>query len=342
MKWPTWDQAAVVAVLCGLVALALRHARPTRLRAAFMLAAQELALIASLYSVWRLARVLPLARTEGAIDRARQIDELQHGLHMPTELSLQRFVLRHDWLAEFSNAYYAIAHVPALIAFLVWLFVRHRDKYSQWRNSLAILTALCVVIRFVRVAPPRFLPDLGYIDLATHYGMSLYGPVGTGVSDQFAAMPSIHVGWAAVVSFGIVAASTSRWRWVFLLHLVLTMVVVSATGNHWWLDGIVAGALLAIGVAVDSGVRHLARSRRNPGSGDLGDRSLVEELGEAGGLEDPVNTDGRIVDAERAARLAHQQRLVDQRVEPAGVHEGHVLHVDQDVVVEVELVQNDL
>ncbi len=233
-----------------------------------MLSAQELALVASLYSVWRLARVLPLAQDEGAIDRARQIVRFQNTLHMPTELSLQHLVLRHDWLARFSNYYYAIVHVPALVAFLVWLFVRDRERYPRWRNALAIMTGFCVIIRFIRVAPPRFLPDLGYIDLATHYGLSLYGPVGTGVSDQFAAMPSIHVGWAALVSFGIVAVSTSRWRWLFLLHLALTMVVVSATGNHWWMDGIVAIVLLGIALAIDSGVRRLVRSRRMTVSDD--------------------------------------------------------------------------
>lgn len=252
----------MVAVLCGLTAVVLRRQRPTRWREAIMLAAQELALLASLYSVWRLARVLPLAQDDGAIDRARQIVRLQDALHMPTELSLQHLVLRHDWLARFSNYYYAIVHVPALIAFMVWLFVRDRERYPRWRNALAIMTGFCVIIRFIRVAPPRFLPDLGYIDLATHYGLSLYGPVGTGVSDQFAAMPSIHVGWAALVSFGIVAVSTSRWRWLFLLHLVLTMLVVSATGNHWWMDGIVATALLGIALALDGGVRRLVRSRR--------------------------------------------------------------------------------
>ena len=137
MEWPTWDQAAVVAVLCGLVALRIHTTadRPTRLRVATMSAAQELALLAALYSVWRLARVLPLAQDEGAIDRGRQVDRVQHALHMPTELSLQHFVLRYDWLARFSNYYYAIVHVPALIAFLVWLFVRHRDRYPQWRNA---------------------------------------------------------------------------------------------------------------------------------------------------------------------------------------------------------------
>jgi hypothetical protein len=171
--------------------------------------------------------------------------------------------LRYDWLAWLSNAYYAIVHVPGLIAFLVWMFVRHRDQYPRWRNALALVTAFCVVIRFVRVAPPRFLPDLGYVDLATRYGWSLYGPVGTGVSDQFAAMPSIHVAWAAVVSLGVVTASTSRWRWLFLLHIALTMIVVSATGNHWWLDGIVAAALVPVALLIDSGGRRVGRLRRS-------------------------------------------------------------------------------
>jgi len=260
VNWPTWNQAAVVAVACAVIALVLRRTRPTRSRLAALSAATEVAILASLYSVWRLARVLPFDRADGAIDRGRQIDKFERAVHLPTELSLQRLVLQHDWLARFSNYYYAIVHVPALIAFLVWLFVRHRDQYSRWRNALAIVTAFCVVIRFVRVVPPRFLPDLGYIDLASHYGLSLYGPVGTGVSDQFAAMPSIHVAWAAVVSFGVVAVSTSRLRWLFLLHVALTMAVVSATGNHWWLDGIVAILLLLIAIAMDAGARRVASS----------------------------------------------------------------------------------
>jgi PAP2 superfamily len=278
MDWPTWDQAALTAAVCGLTFLVLRRTRPTRLRSILMPVALELTLMAALYSIWRLARVLPLDRQQGAIDRARQINRLQHDLHIPSELSLQRFVLDHEWLGRFMNYYYAILHVPALIAFMVWLFVRHRDRYSHWRNALAILTAFCVIIRFIRVAPPRFLTDLGYIDLASRFGLSVYGPVGTGVSDQFAAMPSIHVGWAAVVSFGAVAAGTSRWRWLVLLHVVLTMLAVSATGNHWWLDGIVAIALLGIALSIDSGARRMLRVRRAIRSGEAdGDYSPIED-----------------------------------------------------------------
>ncbi len=267
MDWPTWNEAALAALVSGLVACALRRRPHWRPGAVAAPAFAEFTLVAALYSVWRVARTLPLTRDEGAIERARQIVTLQHDLHLPTELSLQQLVLRHDWLAQATNTYYATLHVPTLIAFLVWLFVRHRETYPRWRNGLVILTAFCLVIRFERVAPPRFLPDLGYVDLSTRYGLSIYGPVGTGVSDQFAAMPSIHVGWAAVVSFGVVAAGTSPWRWLFLLHLVLTVLVVSASGHHWWLDGIVAVALLGVALTIDTAVRRLAARTQDERTG---------------------------------------------------------------------------
>ncbi len=78
-----------------------------------------------------------------------------------------------------------------------------------------------------------------------------------------------------MVSFGIVAVSTSRWRWLFLLHLVLTMLVVSATGNHWWLDGIVAVVLLVVAIALVDVARRLATSWRINRSG--GRRVSAEE-----------------------------------------------------------------
>jgi len=294
VKWPTWEQAALAALASGLIAVVFASQRARRQRHLVHDAAceepesntqlephfgealaTEFALVSALYAIWRVAKKLPLVQDEGAIERARTIVDVQNALHFPTELSLQNFILRHDWLGWPTTLYYATLHVPALIAFLVWLFVYHRDHYPHWRNGLVFLTGGCLVIRFWRVAPPRFLVDLGYQDLSEIFGPSIYGPVGTGVSDQFAAMPSIHVGWAAVVSFGVVAASTSRWRWVAMLHVIITAIVVSASGNHWWLDGIVAGALLWLGLVLDSAVRKWRTSAR-----PTLDHSEIDDTGE--------------------------------------------------------------
>ncbi len=260
--WATWDQAAIGALVSLIVWILLHPFAKYRIVRALMPAFTEFALVAVLYSIWRLARELPFTHEEGALHRARQIDDIQQFLHLPSEIGLQHFVIRHESLAEFVNAYYATIHVPALVVFLFWMFIWHRDRYPHWRNGLALVTLGCLIIRFLRVAPPRFIPELGFVDLSQKLGFDVYGQPGTGISDQYAAMPSIHVAWAAVVVFGVVAVSTSRWRWLIALHLPLTILVVAATGHHWWLDGIVAIALLMAGLKLDAVVRHTVARRR--------------------------------------------------------------------------------
>ena len=284
MKWPTATQAAIAAGISVIVALALRRLRPTRAGDIVIPAATEFALVAALYSVWRMAKSLPLTQADGAIERAYDIVAVQEWLRLPSELSVQRFALEHDWIGWLSTAYYGAAHVPGIIVFLVWLFAYHRDIYPRWRNALVILTGFCLFIRFVKVAPPRFLPELGYVDLSDVYGMSVYGPVGTGVSAQFAAMPSLHVGWAAVIAFGMLAATTRWWRWTGVAHLAATVFVVAATGHHWWLDGIVALVLLWIAVVIDTVGRRLLPSSRRASVPDVSGSRCREEQPTSGTL----------------------------------------------------------
>jgi hypothetical protein len=255
VPWPSWEQAAVAACLSLAAWLLLARLPRSRMGDAVRPAFGELALISGLYTVWRLARMLPITHEAGALDRARAIDRFQHHLHLPTEIRMQHFVVGHDWLARLVNSYYAVLHVPALVIFMVWAFTRHRDLYPHWRNGLVAVTAGCLVIRFVRVAPPRFIEELGFVDLSSTFGLGVYGDVGTGVSDQFAAMPSIHVAWAAVVALGVFTMTRSKLRWIVLMHLPVTVFVVAATGHHWWLDGVVAVLLLIGGLRLDSAVR---------------------------------------------------------------------------------------
>jgi hypothetical protein len=126
------------------------------------------------------------------------------------------------------------------------------------RTTIVLLTASCLLVQLVPVAPPRLLPRFGFVDTAEQYGQSVYTALKAVGPDQLSAMPSVHVGWAVLVGVVVVWLGTSRWRWLALLHPALTIFVVAATANHFWLDGIVAVALLVLAIAVQWAGRALA------------------------------------------------------------------------------------
>jgi MFS superfamily sulfate permease-like transporter len=185
--------------------------------------------------------------TTGAFARARQIVRFEHAVRLPGEDRAQRLVVGHPLLTQAANWYYAAVHFAALGVLLVWLFSRHRQRYPEVRNVLVLLTASSLLIQLLPVAPPRLLP--GYVDTAAQYGQSVYGLSGVSV-DELGAMPSVHVGWALLVAWAVLRVSPSRYRWWVLAHPVLTVAVVVVTANHWWLDGVVAGVLLGLSIAV--------------------------------------------------------------------------------------------
>ena len=252
--WLPWNLAALAAL--GLVAVGVTARRVGGPRVVAASAwATEAALVFGLYAIWQRAGELSVLHEKGALTRGRQVWDAERWLPLPSELRMQHWALPHGSFVQLANAYYAVAHVPALIIFLVWMFLRHRSAYPAWRNVVALLTGACLLIQLVPVAPPRFLPLLGFVDTGKLYGQSVYGPVGQGISDQLSAMPSVHVGWAVIVALGAVLVSTSRWRWLAAVHALATVVVVVVTGNHWWLDGIVAVAILLVALPLERRAR---------------------------------------------------------------------------------------
>jgi hypothetical protein len=291
-----WQPAAVLSAgLLASAALLPKAALPGRpallgraIKAAPYL--RESGIVAALYSLWQLAGSVSVLGSSGAFARAHWIVRAEHDARLPSEVRIQRLIGGHSLLAQGANWYYAAMHFTALGALLLWLFVRHRQAYPRVRNVLVLLTGSSLLIQLIPVAPPRLLPQLGFVDTAAKYGESVYNISGISI-DELSAMPSVHVGWALLVAWTVLTVSTSRYRWWVLAHPVLTMFVVLATANHFWLDGIVAAVLLVASIGLvrlasllsrtddgdpgGAGRAHRGQRVRHPGQPDRAGDQLV-------------------------------------------------------------------
>ncbi|GHI03134.1 hypothetical protein AQI88_01960 [Streptomyces cellostaticus] len=233
---------------------AIATARPPLLR--------EFLLVAGLFLVYKLGRQLATGHTPDAFRNAHRVWDLERAVHLPGERAVQSALLHGDTLVRLANTYYATVHFPATLAFLVWLYLRRPAHYVWARRVLAVVTTAALVLPFAfPLAPPRMLTGTGLVDTARIYGPSVYGPPSSDhLSNQFAAMPSLHFGWALMVAIGLIAATRSPWRRLWLLHPLITLLVIVGTANHYWLDAIVATAMLGAALAVVHAPRRTTRT----------------------------------------------------------------------------------
>jgi hypothetical protein len=255
-----WQQASEAAAGLAVVSLALRAA-PRPLLTKIATAAFETGLILGLYALWQYAGSLSALGPDGAVSRARWIWHFERDLRLPSEAWLQRLVLPHPLVVQFFNLYYDVLHFPVLIACMIWLFVWHRADYGRWRTTLVVVTGLCLIVQLIPVAPPRMLASTGMVDTAIVYHQSVYANAAGFDPDQLSAMPSVHVGWAILVAIAVIGTLRSRWRWLAVAYPVMTTLAVVVTANHFWLDGIVAAAILAGVLAAQALLGRLWRLR---------------------------------------------------------------------------------
>lgn len=251
----------------------------------------ELLLVVGLFLAYKMGRLLVDGKVGQAYVNAKLVWHTERALWLPDEMDLQHLLLTSEAVVRAANIYYAVVHFPATVAFLLFMYIFRPAHYLRFRRILAWLTAAGLLMHFgFPLAPPRMLAGIGMIDTAATYGPSVYGPPQTDtLSNQYAAMPSLHVGWALVVACGLIVATRSRWRWLWLAHPVITMIVVVGTANHYWLDGIVAAALvgallLAVGrtrrPAEEPPVQIPAQLRRNLEYLAVGEAAYLATLGD--------------------------------------------------------------
>ncbi|QEV21350.1 phosphatase PAP2 family protein [Streptomyces alboniger] len=214
---------------------------------------RELLLVVGLFLVYKFGRQLANGHTGEAFRNAHRVWDAERALRLPGEGAVQDALLSGETLIHAANTYYATVHFPATLLFLVWLYLRRPRHYVWTRRVLAALTAAALVLHLgFPLAPPRMLDAAHLVDTAQVYGPSVYAaePATDTMANQFAAMPSLHFGWALMLAIGMVVATSTRWRWLWLLHPLLTLLVIVGTANHYWLDALVATALLGIALAV--------------------------------------------------------------------------------------------
>jgi hypothetical protein len=212
-----------------------------------------LLLVAGLFLIYKFGRQLANGHTTEAFHNAHRVWAWERSLHLPGEGAVQSALLHGEALVRTANLYYAAVHFTATAAFLAWLYIRRPGHYLWARRVLALVTGGALVLHLVfPLAPPRMLDVTHLVDTGQAYGPTVYGatPETDSMANQFAAMPSLHFGWALMLAIGLIAATRSRWRPLWLLHPLVTLVVIVGTANHYWLDAIVATALLGIALAM--------------------------------------------------------------------------------------------
>ncbi|HJQ43592.1 MAG TPA: phosphatase PAP2 family protein [Jatrophihabitantaceae bacterium] len=215
---------------------------------------QELGIIGIGYAAYTEVRNAVPEQESIALRHGRAVQHLQDALHLNFELSLNHFVAAREWLAQFMDYYYATMHFIVTIAVMVWLFARRSHIYRGARTVLFVTTLTGLLGFYLYpLAPPRLLPQYDYIDTLTkfHTWGSLADPKVAEHSNQFAAMPSLHIAWALWCGIAIFVCARRTWvRWLGLCHPAFTLIVIVGTANHFIIDAVGGAVVLLVGFAV--------------------------------------------------------------------------------------------
>jgi hypothetical protein len=259
-------RGSAAAAVSGIGALPRPH-----VRSRWWLEALTIAWLCWVYDA--VTNLAPL-RLQPALAHAGDVLGLEQTLHLDPELALDRWLAGHHTLGLVISDYYDNAHFVVTLGLLGWLWWRRADLYRPLRNSLVLMNLVAFAVFWLYpVAPPRMLGGFTDVVAATHAVGSWHtGPLAAH-ADELAAMPSLHIAWAAWCALALWRLSKRRWvRAIGVLYPCVTSFAVLTTGNHFVLD-ILAGvataalAVLCVDLATRSGRSPMRMLRRLAGRG---------------------------------------------------------------------------
>ncbi|WP_320781990.1 bifunctional glycosyltransferase 87/phosphatase PAP2 family protein [Streptomyces sp. CRN 30] len=209
----------------------------------------ELLLIRVTYAAYSQVRIAAAGGRATAEEHGEQILAVERALFLDVEHWVNHTVVGIGWLRDFFDFYYSSFHFVVPLAILAVLYVRRPADYRWARSSLGFATLLALLgFWLYPLAPPRLMPGLGIIDTihgVQDFSQPDYGTL-TALTNQYAAMPSLHFGWSLWCGLVIAIVAPKAWmKALGLLHPLLTFAAIVATGNHYILDA--AGGAVVVG-----------------------------------------------------------------------------------------------
>jgi hypothetical protein len=202
----------------------------------------ELAFVVAIYVVYSIIRVVVEGTGATAWDNAASVIAFEQSLGIFNEQAVQETFNDLGWPAFAARQMYFWGYLPFIGTVAAILYVRDRRLYQQYRNVMFVSAAVGLVFfALYPTAPPRMLPEFGFVDSINGSGAQTRS-----WKNEFAAIPSFHVGWTSLAAIAL--AHTFRFRPIVCVLAAIPplvmMLAVVATANHFWIDGLIGVAIV--------------------------------------------------------------------------------------------------
>jgi PAP2 superfamily protein len=225
---------------------------------------RQIVLFCGAYWLYRLVRGMVDGRAAEAFDNAREVINIERGLGLFFEPSVNAWATAHSAIGDVTSWMYVNSHFAVTTVALAWIYLRRNERFYFVRNMFMVAMGIAL-IGYVALptAPPRMMAGYGFHDsVAAFTGVNADTGSASVLFNPYAAIPSMHVAFSLML--GVTMAQMTRRRWAQALwyaYSPLVTFVVIATANHWWIDGFL-GAAVALVSAVCA---HTLFARARPG-----------------------------------------------------------------------------
>src|SRR5271154_2649584 len=228
-------------------------------------ALRQVSLFAAAYLAYRLVRGLVEGDANAAFAHARDLISLERTLHLFVEPSIQAWASGSHLVMVLASWLYVNAQTTVTVGALLYLYLRHNRNFYFVRNMFMIAMAIALVGYAVfPTAPPRFMPEWGFIDSVSYFTgvhVSHASGLASTLFNPYAAVPSMHVAFALMIGWPLARLARHRVvKILWLLYPFLMAFVIVATANHFIVDAMLGAVTAALSAY---GARWLARARPN-------------------------------------------------------------------------------